>query len=304
MNLLAVIDWADAAAVLAAVVAVLGILGPVRAWFNRTLGRRFDLYRRLERLGVGAHQSFFEAVIGEIPAIQRKVLTRLPDYDAMDLVDDDSGADSKPPIVERHFTEAIWVDPLVYAQTLADEDGTVAGFSVTTRVRRFAPRFAAPRPFRGWRWLAEHLTRGRLPIPALAHARLGRTVFTDVTRRDGGLPKVRCRVGARVFTYSEAWYFGNPGHYSEYVTSTNMASRASRWPEITLHNLDWPDERADPTEGFGPEGADGEPTLAPWIVELRSRVEVTTWTVIQFPLTAETWPASFGPHGDEVRTLP
>ncbi len=68
----------DAAFIVAAVAAILAIVGPGRAWFNRTVGRRFDLYRRFNRLGVGVHQSFFETVIGEGPAIRRKVTSHFP----------------------------------------------------------------------------------------------------------------------------------------------------------------------------------------------------------------------------------
>lgn len=116
----------DVATVVAAVIAVVGFLGPVRAYYNRTLGRRFDLYRRFERLGVGAHQSFFETVIGEAPAIRRSIARELPDYS--ELTDDES----EPPLVEHTFTESLWVDPLFYAQTVADKDRTV----LSSRSRR------------------------------------------------------------------------------------------------------------------------------------------------------------------------
>ena len=171
----------DAASIVAAVATILGIVGPGRAWFNRTVGRRFDLYRRFERLGVGAHQSFFETVIGEGPAIRRKVTADLPDY---------TGDDVEHCMITYHLTEALWVDPLFYAQTLSDEDGTVLGFSVTTRVKRFAPRFAAPRPVPTSRWLLERLTRGKHVAPALTHVRLGRTRFATAVADDAwGIPK-------------------------------------------------------------------------------------------------------------------
>jgi hypothetical protein len=155
----------DVATVVAGVVAVIGIVGPLRAYFNRTLGRRFDLYRRFKRLGVGAQESFYEAVIGEAPAIRRPWTIELQDFDA-DI--DDLKEDF--PLVPRTFTEALWVDPLFYAQTVADETGTVLGFSITTRTRRFAPRFAAPLPVATNRWLLDRLTRGRWRMPTLAHA--------------------------------------------------------------------------------------------------------------------------------------
>ena len=157
-------------------------------------------------------------MIGEAPAIRRSTTLELPDYSQ--LTDDES----EPPLVEHTFTETLWVDPLFYAQTVADKDGTVLGFSITTRKRRFAPRFAAPRPVSTLDWLVSKLTRGHRELPALAHVRLGRTRFSDVVLTGWGLPSVRCVIGARSYSYSEAWNFGNPGHYSDYVCTASMAS--------------------------------------------------------------------------------
>jgi hypothetical protein len=288
----------DVATVVAGVVAVIGIVGPIRGYLTRTVGRRFDLYRRLGRLGVGAQQSFFEEVIGEAPAIRRQWTVDLPDYEA-DIDDDDDF-----PLVERTFTEELWVDPLFYAQTVADEDGTVLGFSITTRKRRFAPRFAAPLPVATHRWVLDRLTGGRWRMPALAHVRLGRTRFAEVSSGEWGVPKVRSMYGARRYTYSEAWSFGNPGHYSDYVCTASSASDVGGYPEGMQH-LDWPGKHEDPDEGYAPSGPDEDPRLATWIETVRGRAVVTTWTVVQFPLSVERWPPdNFGPHGDEVRMLP
>jgi hypothetical protein len=99
--ILYVVSVADAGTVVAAVVAIVGFVGPVRAYYNRTVGRRFDLYRRFDRLGVGSHQSFFETVIGEAPTIRRTLTRELPDYSA--VADDES----EPPLVEHTFTESL-----------------------------------------------------------------------------------------------------------------------------------------------------------------------------------------------------
>jgi hypothetical protein len=231
-------------------------------------------------------------VIGEGPAIRHGVTADLPEY----------GDDDEPRMVTHQFVETIWVDPLFYAQTLSDEEGTVVGFSVTTRVRRFAPRFAAPRPVPTTRWLLERATRRKYRASACAHVRLGRTRFVDAAARSWGVPKVSASVGVRVFSYSEAWYFGNPGHYSDYVCSVSTASSFGRLRSV--ENLDWPDKRDDANDGYAPTGPEEDPRLAPWIEAFRRASIVTTWTVIQFPLSPETWPVGFGPHGDDVRTLP
>jgi len=106
----------------------------------------------------------------------------------------------------------------------------------------------------------------------------------------------------RIFSYSEAWWFGNPGYYSHYVCSSSTAS--SFGAVGPLENLAWPDNREDPAQGYAPNSAAGDPRLAPWIEEFRRVGIVTTWTVIHFPLSPETWPVSFGPFSDDVRTLP
>jgi hypothetical protein len=63
-----------------------------------------------------------------------------------------------------------------------------------------------------------------------------------------------------------------------------MASAISGWPEGLHEALDWPTNRSDPDEGYGPQDQDGNPTLAPWLHELRKAAIVDTWTVIKFPL--------------------
>lgn len=128
---------------------------------------------------------------------------------------------------------------------VGDEDGTVLGFSITTRKRRFAPRFAVPRPVPTLSWLLWRLSRGRHQLSAVAQVRLGRTKFSDVVLTDGGLPSVRCSIGARGYAYSEAWYFGNPGHYSNYVCTASMASQVGSYPE-RLANIDWPEIATPP----------------------------------------------------------
>jgi len=288
----------DVATVVAAVIAVAGFVGPVRAYYTRTVGRRFDLYRRFERLGVGAHQSFFETVIGEAPAIRRSMTRELPDYS--EFTDDESEA----PLVTHAFTESLWVDPLFYAQTVADKDGTVLGFSITTRKRRFAPRFAVPRPVPTRKWLVWRLTGRRRQLPALAHVRLGRTKFSAAVLTEWGLPSVRCVIGARSYAYSEAWNCGNPGHYSDYVCTASMASQVGGYP-TGLEHIDWPENRDNPDDGYVPIAEDEDPVLAPWIEAVRRSAVITAWSVIQFPLSPQNWPPeNFGPHGDEVRTLP
>jgi hypothetical protein len=129
----------DFATIVAALVGVIAVLGPVQAFVRRTLGRRWDVYGRLYRLGAGAQLSFFVSVIGEPPALRDTIEIEMPDWA---LVSDDQ---ADPPTQMRSFVRSTFVDPLFYLVTISDDDEAVLGFSITTRRRRFAPMFYAPR---------------------------------------------------------------------------------------------------------------------------------------------------------------
>lgn len=117
------------------------LLGALRVLLTKTIGRRYDRYGRLSRLGTGAQVPFFTAVLGEPPAIQRTVVK--DDY-MVPLERDDPGYDpdtwqQKPE--QRCFTVSVYIDRDYYVQTISDEDQTVLAYSVTTRSRRFRPSF-------------------------------------------------------------------------------------------------------------------------------------------------------------------
>lgn len=61
-----------------------------------------------------------------------------------------------------------------------------------------------------------------------------------------------------------------------------------------------------PTLTAGPPPKDDEPEWSdiPAAAELRRKTVVTTYTVIGPQLWEVNYPSTFGPHGDEVRTLP
>ncbi len=64
----------DSASLVGAAAALLVLAGAARAWYRRTLGRRRDRYGRLARLGTRAQLSFFEAVLGEPPAMRATIV--------------------------------------------------------------------------------------------------------------------------------------------------------------------------------------------------------------------------------------
>jgi hypothetical protein len=107
------------------VLAAITLAAGARNRYRRTLGRRSDYTARVQRLGAGAHLSFFTSVIGEPPAIRRTATRPHDQYG-------------------RPFREAIYIDPLFYVQAIVDQDETVLSFAVTTRDKRFRPGFLSP----------------------------------------------------------------------------------------------------------------------------------------------------------------
>ncbi|MDQ3631725.1 MAG: hypothetical protein M3417_10750 [Actinomycetota bacterium] len=283
----------DLATVVAAVVAVIAVIGPVQGFLKRTVGRKRDLYRRLHRLGAGAQLSFFTSVIGEPPALRDSIDMDMPDWAAA------SDEEQEPPLVVQRFVRLTFVDPLFYLVAIADDDDAVLGFSITTRRRRFAPTFYAPRAPLFRDRLVEGITLGRRKAHWLVRFQLGRTTFADAAPRDWGIPQVQAFLGARTWSYSEAWYLGNPGHYLTYVFTSGSASPVGGIPR-GLRPTDWNDQ--DPAVATDQSG---EPMLQSWVESVRSKTRVNTVTVIKSPLELERWPGeTLGPHGDEVRLLP
>jgi len=289
----------DVAVLLGAGAALLTVGGALRTAYRRTLGRRRDRYERLARLGTGAQLSFFTAVLGEPPAIKRSLSAE---------VNDNRGAVEAPARVNRKFTECFYIDRDYYVQTLSDVDETVLAFSVTTRSRRFKPTFAAiptPNTLRRKRWEREHA----MPYPApLYEVRLGRSRFSDVQGlREWGPPQtVKVAYGARSFSYSELYYFGNPGHYQTHVFTASDAS--GRWPDVSVEEA-WRDVGAAGTDGQWSNPMDEREGIKQWheltaVDHFRRHALITTFTLIGPFFSAKDYPVYFGPHGDEVRTLP
>ena len=283
----------DIAEIVGATVAVVTLAGPLQSLFRRTLGRRWDLYTRLHQLGAGAQLNFFIAVIGEPPALRDTVEVDIPDpAEAQGPADD-------PQSVKRRFLRSTFVDPLFYVVTISDEDEAVLGFSITTRRRRFAPTFYVPRPPS-----FGHRVTGRLPfVPNqkywLVRFRLGRTTFAQAASNLQGTPRVHSSYGARVWSYSEAWYLGNPGQDLTYVFTNSSASPVGGFPKGLEPVPDWGDQHAAVETARG-----GESTLKPWVTAIRTTTQVDTVTVVSAPLQIERWPGAFGPNDDEVGQLP
>jgi hypothetical protein len=284
---------AETAEIIGAAVAVLALWGPVQSFFRRTLGRRWDLYRRLYRLGAGAQLDFFIAVIGEPPALRDTVEVDMPYSPRARALGGDA------PSVKQRFHRSTFVDPLFYVVTISDEDEAVLGFSITTRRRRFAPTFYAPRAPSFRRRVV-----GRLPfVPRqsfwLVRFRLGRTTFSQAAAHVDGTPRIQSSSGGRVWSYSEAWYLGSRGHNLTYVFTNTSASPVGGLPEGLKPVPDWEDQGAAVETDRS-----GESMFQSWVTTIRTTTQIDTVTVVSPPLQIERWPGAFGPNDDEVRQLP
>jgi hypothetical protein len=264
----------------------------VQSAFKRTLGRKWDLYERLYRLGAGAQLDFFIAVIGEPPALGDTVEVDMPDSTGATALGGD------PPSAKRSFLRSTFVDPLFYLVTISDEDEAVLGFSITTRRRRFAPTFYAPRAPSLRRRMVGRLSFGRRSY-WLIRFRLGRTTFARAASNLEGTPRIQSSSGARVWSYSEARYLGDRGHDLTYVFTNTSASPVGGLPAGLEPVPEWDGQEA----AFGTDRS-GETTFKPWVAAIRTTTQIDTVTVVSSPLQIERWPGAFGPHEDEVRQLP
>jgi hypothetical protein len=309
--MLPVADSSDTASVvlvatlLGGATALLALGAWIRRLYRRTLGRRRDHYERLSRLGTGVQLAFFESVLGQPPAIRHTVVNE--NYVDLEIGDDEAVSDPEtaPEVREivspRAFVECFFIDRTYYVQTFSDGDGTVIAYSVTTRQKRFRPIFEGPQGFGvldRWR-IRQRIGRKWSP---LFRVELGKTTFPGLHRAgdvDWQPSLVRAWLGARAFSYSEAYYYGNPGYYQTYVFTASGAAfgfPVGNVMEVTeeLGLDDWP-----PEDRSGPTWPELEATQA-----FRRKTAVTTFTVIGPHIDVRNYPGNFGPHGDEVRTVP
>jgi hypothetical protein len=277
--------------------------------WRETVGRRRDRYRRLARLGTGAHLSFFVSVLGEPPAMRSTVVKDDyqefispgdPDYDPTQT---DGAARRRS--VTRSFSVSTFIDRDYYVQTITDDDETVLAYSVTTRSKRFAPVFqVSPTPslIERWRWRR----RDGEACKPLVRVTLGRTVFADLDSTDPDQfagPHFRIQMGAHNHAYSEFRYFGNPGLYQSFVWTASDAARQGKFGRglavrQEIDSDEWPDPRTpapQPSWQHMPETQ-----------RFRQESQITTYTVVSQRLwVEENYPLErFGPHENDVRTVP
>lgn len=293
-----------AGALVGALAALLVLNAAMKEFYRRTIGRRRDRYARLARLGTGAQLSFFEAVLGEPPAIRQtvtnesyRVILRRGDAGYVD-----PGPDTQECFVSRSFIEAIFIDRDYYVQVICDPEETVLAFSVTVRRHNFHPIFQLPqRISRGEKRRHESSSESHLPV---FKVRLGRTRFADLDPADPDDFRghhFQAAIGARSYFYSEDRYYGFPGHYQTFVfTASSAAPGLGSVADLAAgisqaKGEKWPDKSRDDQPGW--EALSG-------IHAFRRKTPVTTFSVLRADLWVENFPTRFGPHGDEVGTLP
>jgi hypothetical protein len=284
---------------------LLALWTAARTVYRNSVGRRWDRYRRIARLGTGAQLSFFVSVLGEPPAMQRTIVNT--DYVELvapeDLEADPEGFHERYRTVR--FKESTFIDRDYYVQAISDHDDTVLAFSVTTRSVRFRPRFQGHRRLgrvERWRW---HRGFGVRYHP-LFDITLGQTSFADLdpANPNGFVPPhFLISMGAHNHAYSEIRYFGNPGNYQTFVFTASDAARQGRfgngmavWAEVG--DYEWPDPE---------KPKDGQPEWAnmPETHRFRHDTVITTYTVISNSLSLRNYPTGrFGPNENDVRTLP
>jgi hypothetical protein len=292
-------------------VALVGLGAAARGWYRRTLGRRADRYARLARLGTAAQLSFFESVLGEPPAMR---FTRtMPDYREFvqrgdprfdpALADEAGFQEVRGP---WPYTECFFIDRDYYVQTISDSDDTVLAYSVTTRRKRFRPACEWP-PRPGWLTRRQFKKEYGAEYPRNFHVRLGKSLFSALEDPNplGAKPVIKFSMWARGFSYSELHYGGNPGGYQTFVFTASSTAGPAAVGDLGPVNDEigilasaggaWPPEGTDTSEGL--------PALPIAVRRFREETAITTYTVIGKDLTFN-YPATFGPQGDEVRTLP
>lgn len=211
-------------------------------------------------------------------------------------VEDD---ESDPPLVTRTYLECFWIDRDYCVQTVSDHDDAVVGYSITTRNRRFRPVIHFPLPPTGRQQLIQVLTLGRRRSYELARVKLGHTTFADSFRNEWGFPEIRSFLGARAWSYTELRYCGNPGHYQTVGLTMSSAAPTIGSDPARIETVDAGDDPWHDSDEAPDAWIDGAPD---WIRAMHTRGIVTTVTImLSFP--AKDW-RTFGPHGDEIRTIP
>jgi hypothetical protein len=274
----------QAGGLIGTILAAFGLAALARGWYRKTLGRRRDTERRLERLGTNAQLSFFTSVLGDPPAMRRSITGEVGEL-----------ADGTIIRVPKDFEECIYVDRDFYLLAVIDTDESVLAYSVTTRSTRFHPSLRSPGTYereRQWPILRRFRRFRERPI---FDVRLGKTRFAELDRPDRG----SWSMGAHTFGYHEAHWLGNPGNYQWYVFAVNDAGARGWDGANVLH----PGEHGLWDASWGTSEGDTEFEKVPHLTAFRRVARMNTYAVVGPNLDVADYPTTYGPHIHHVRTL-
>lgn len=283
-------------ALVGAISASILVLGALRVLLLKTVWRRWSAYGRLSRLGTGAQLPFFTSVLGEPPAVQRTVFQTETVGAAGNDPRDPGRADPR----SQSFIVSVFIDRDYYVQTISDDDQTVLAYSVTTRSRRFRPSL---HPVPALDFSRIRLRRSKEDRRVQPHIVLGKTRFSDLDATEPehfAPPRLRLRIGAHNFDYSETSYFGNPGRYQSFAWTASDVARQGPLGSFAniAAGLD-PDRWMNFAEPDDPDWSE----LAD-LHRFRRETAITTYTVCDVRLPIEKYPLwCFGVGEHEVRTL-
>lgn len=300
------------ATIVAGVPAVFLVGQLLRNVYAGTIGRRQRLERRLRRLGTGAHLGYFEGILGQRPAMRRPLEARQSarEHDQGAKLHDrlrrhlrTSGRDDTTASVgDEPTAEIFYIEPEVVVQAIIDKHETVLAYSITTRDERFRPTLDLPPPYRPPLrkrfWL---VLRYRYRDISMVHVKLGRTRFDEALIGTLGAPgSVSAWMTPRNGSFSEAHFLGNAGYYQTVVATASGVGRGALFGDLhavmeELGYAEFPsrwDESVRPYEEM------------PALSRFRAETSISTITVIGPFLTADDFPTSYGPHGDEIRLIP
>ncbi|MEU1599391.1 ETEC_3214 domain-containing protein [Streptomyces sp. NPDC005708] len=206
--------WTTAAVIGASIALYNTLLG----WWRNTLGKRAFFVRNYRKLAPHVRHEYVKGLFGE-PAWQYK-------QNVEQYVVDPEPEGTGVGIAEQDMTVRTWpLGRMAYLTTWCTKDDEVAMYGITTRSRIFRPAIRVG---------SEHVIRlGKSHLSSLPHP------DPDVEGR------VRWAVGAHMFSYSEAHYFGSPGGYRTWVLGVSDAGYPSTAPVGLGAN---PDECDDPAQ--------------------------------------------------------
>jgi hypothetical protein len=284
---------------------IFGVCQVAARIYNRTVGSRHDLARRLNKLAAGVTLRYVEERFGS-PVFARTIVLphRAPGQEAerphsrmlrelarviadasATAVSEQGTADGRGggPDGGQSFRELVYREKHAWVQVLVDESEAVVRFSITVTDPKF-------------KFSTRDLTWGHLAV------KLGRSRFSDV--QAGIAPDGRSlRIGAHNHEYAEAYWFGNPGNYQRYVISSNEIGTGEFGFSILRQGPSW--HRAG-TLAFDNPLPPGQPAFDPqasYTARFRAETTINTLTVLGPGRQAADLAEPRGPDSTHVRVL-